>query len=136
MKNNGKKSQRKSQSMMKWNQKFALICVVAVSVDPLFIYVPIINEEDKCLKMDKPMRNTAVVLRLLTDLIYIGDIVFNVAEACKALKEKGLWKRGEFLSTNALEIWKDSWLVLLVDFLAILPIPQVQNSLPILNKNI
>ncbi|KAF3448006.1 hypothetical protein FNV43_RR08714 [Rhamnella rubrinervis] len=96
---------------------------ITVSVSGWFIYVPIINEDKKCLKMDKTLGNTAVVLRLLRDLIYIGDIVLNFAEACKALKEKWSWKRGKLLG-NALEIWKDSWLVLLVDFLAILPIPQ------------
>ena len=132
MKNNWKKSQRKSESMMKWNQKFALICVVAVSLDPLFIYVPIINQKDMCLTMDNTLGTTAIVLRLFTDLIYIGNIVHNVAKAYKVLKKEGKWKSDKVLR-NALEIWKYSWLVLLVDFLAILPIPQVYSleSLPI-----
>ncbi|KAF3448001.1 hypothetical protein FNV43_RR08709 [Rhamnella rubrinervis] len=114
--------------MMMWNKIFALVCVAALSLDPLFIYVQIINEDKKCLEMDKAMGNTAVVLRLLTDLIYIGDIVLNVTEACKALKEKESWKRGKLLGI-ALEIWKDSWLVLFVDFLATIPIPQGSRSL-------
>ena len=115
-----------------WNKIFALVCVVGVSLDPLFIYVPIINQKDMCLTMDNTLGTTAIVLRLFTDLIYIGNIVHNVAKASKVLKEKGEWKSDKVLR-NALEIWKYSWLVLLVDFLAILPIPQVYSleSLPI-----
>ena len=128
--NNAKNSLRKSLTMVQflpmWNKIFALVCVVAVSLDPLFIYVPIINQKDMCLTMDNTLGTTAIVLRLFTDLIYIGNIVHNVAKASKVLKKEGKWKSDKVLR-NALEIWKDSWLVLLVDFLAILPIPQVCN---------
>lgn len=107
-----------------WSKIFALVCVVAVSLDPLFFYVPIINREHKCFTMDKTLGTTAVVLRLFTDLIYIGDIVYNVAIATKVLKKEESWKRGKLLS-KALAIWQLSWLLLLVDFWAIVPFPQV-----------
>ena len=76
-----------------WNKIFALVCVVGVSLDPLFIYVPIINQKDMCLTMDNTLGTTAIVLRLFTDLIYIGNIVHNVAKASKVLKKKRKWKR-------------------------------------------
>ncbi|KAF3448010.1 hypothetical protein FNV43_RR08718 [Rhamnella rubrinervis] len=125
--NNGKNSQRKSRTMVKfvpvWNKIFALVCVVAVSLDPLFMYVPIINQKDMCLTMDNTLGITAIVLRLFTDLIYVANILFNVAKASEVLKEEGKWERDQVLG-NALEIWKNSWVDLLVDFLAVLPIPQ------------
>ncbi|XP_048319661.2 cyclic nucleotide-gated ion channel 1 isoform X2 [Ziziphus jujuba] len=106
-----------------WNKIFALVCVVAVSLDPLFIYIPIINEDNKCITTDKKLGITAVVLRLFTDLIYIGDIIYIVAKSSQELKRLGIWKIDKF--KNALAILKLSWLHILVDILAILPIPQV-----------
>ena len=72
MKNSLRKSLTMVQFLAIWNKIFALVCVVGVSLDPLFIYVPIINQKDMCLTMDNTLGTTTIVLRLFTDLIYIG----------------------------------------------------------------
>ncbi|CAB4307104.1 unnamed protein product [Prunus armeniaca] len=49
---------------------FILSCV-AVSIDPLFFYIPIINEEKKCLGIDKNLRAAALCLRALPDAAFV-----------------------------------------------------------------
>ncbi|XP_034214063.1 cyclic nucleotide-gated ion channel 1-like [Prunus dulcis] len=46
-----------------------LLCV-AVSIDPLFFYIPVINNEKKCLAIDKNLRAAALSLRALPDAAF------------------------------------------------------------------
>ncbi|KAJ8747905.1 hypothetical protein K2173_012795 [Erythroxylum novogranatense] len=48
--------------LQKWNKIFVLSCLVAVSLDPLFFYVPVIDDDKKCLSLDEKMEVTASVL--------------------------------------------------------------------------
>ncbi|CAB4276712.1 unnamed protein product [Prunus armeniaca] len=41
-----------------------------VSIDPLFFYIPIINDEKKCLAIDKNLRTAALCLRALLDAVF------------------------------------------------------------------
>ncbi|XP_021801023.1 cyclic nucleotide-gated ion channel 1-like [Prunus avium] len=41
-----------------------------VSLDPLFFYIPIIDEKDKCLGIDKNLRTAALILRALPDATF------------------------------------------------------------------
>jgi len=53
--------------LQKWNKIFVLSCLIAVSIDPLFFYVPVIDDGKKCLSRDKKMETTATVLRSFSD---------------------------------------------------------------------
>ncbi|KAL6282882.1 hypothetical protein ACE6H2_013811 [Prunus campanulata] len=48
-------------------KRIFLLSCVAVSIDPLFFYIPIINDEKKCLAIDKNLRTAALCLRTLLD---------------------------------------------------------------------
>lgn len=50
--------------LQKWNKIFVLSCVIAVSIDPLFFYIPVINNNKKCLDLDHKLEITASVLHL------------------------------------------------------------------------
>ncbi|CAN0901847.1 Cyclic nucleotide-gated ion channel 1 [Linum grandiflorum] len=63
--------------LQKWNKIFVLSCFIAVSLDPLFFYVPVIDDKNKCLDLDDKMQITASVLRSFTDIFYIIHIVFQ-----------------------------------------------------------
>ncbi|KAL5547256.1 hypothetical protein UlMin_006943, partial [Ulmus minor] len=107
-----------------WKNLFVWACAIAVSLDPMFNYIPMINEDNKCIKMDNNLKIAALVLRSLTDLIYVVDIILKVAKVFSKLKELSWpWKGAELLK-KALEI-APIWFLIVVDFLAILPIPQV-----------
>lgn len=100
---------------------FVILCVVAVLVDPLFLYIPVTDENNKCLEVDKGLRIVVLVLRSLLDIIFITHIIHQIRnhselivvsdEAPEGQRSSG-WTRGSLLT-------------IIVDFLAVLPIPQV-----------
>ncbi|XP_008233559.2 PREDICTED: cyclic nucleotide-gated ion channel 1-like [Prunus mume] len=86
----------------KWKKIFVISCVFAVLLDPLFLYIPIIKEDMKCIQMDKRLNKTAFALRSVTDLSYFVDIIVQYHRFQR--------------------IWRS---YILIDILAILPLPQV-----------
>lgn len=110
-----------------WNKIIVLACVIAVSLDPLFLYIPTINQEFKCFELDKKLRVFALVWRSIFDLIYLMDIIYNVTKAYKVGKREdrpsgGIMKIGIQLVKDG----KISWYPIVVDLLSILPVPQVR----------
>ncbi|KAL5568105.1 hypothetical protein UlMin_024680 [Ulmus minor] len=97
-----------------WQVIFLISCVIGVLIDPLFLYIPIINEDHKCLRRDEKMKNIALILRSTTDFFYILHIIVQLQSALKMAKQlkSSLWKGFP-------------WWYLLTDILAILPLPQV-----------
>ena len=99
----------------RWSKIFLVSCVIGVSIDPLFLYVPIINEKKKCLTMHEDMKIVALVLRSVTDFPYVLHLIFRLRSALKVSKAFKLSMKTGF-----------PWLYLLIDILAILPLPQVK----------
>ncbi|PON97036.1 Ion transport domain containing protein [Trema orientale] len=97
-----------------WNKIFLVSCVIGLTIDPLFLYIPIINDDKKCLEMDYHMKNVALVLRSLTDFAYVLHLIFRLRSALVMSKELGI-----SIFTGL------PWSYLLIDVLAILPLPQV-----------
>ncbi|PQQ17434.1 cyclic nucleotide-gated ion channel 1-like [Prunus yedoensis var. nudiflora] len=64
----------------KWKKIFVISCVFAVLLDPLFLYIPIIKEDMKCIQMDKRLNKTAFALRSVTDFSYFVDIIVQFYE--------------------------------------------------------
>ena len=113
--------------LQRWNIIFVLSCVIAILLDPLFFYLPVINEDKKCIGLDKKLWITAIVLRSVTDIIYLMHIIFQFRTG---FINKEREKLGKGLNTDAWEIAK-RYLgrYFLIDILAILPIPQVRERL-------
>ncbi|KAH0992612.1 hypothetical protein GBA52_004095 [Prunus armeniaca] len=121
-----------------WNKIIVISCVIAVSLDPLFFYIPFIDKEKKCLGMDKKLRNVALILRSLTDITFLVHIGYQIWEASnKAYKaitrRKTLWqkdwqptlKKNEIIPFAKKFAGYLSWLSFLTDLLAVLPMPQI-----------
>ncbi|XP_034202394.1 uncharacterized protein LOC117617216 isoform X3 [Prunus dulcis] len=134
------------KSCLKWNFIFTTSCVFAVLLDPLFLYIPILNDHIKCLKLDNNLKITALILRSVTDLFYIANIIFQVCrfencspsikrflpESCSSKLITSLIKSfRELLPEVSNEVPKPSITKeiressIIVDILAILPLPQV-----------
>lgn len=113
------------QFLQKWNKIFVLSCVIALSLDPLFFYIPVIDDDKKCLGLDKKLEKVASVLRSFTDIFYIIHIIFQFRTGFIAPSSR-VFGRGDLV--------EDSWLIakryissyFLIDILAVLPLPQVR----------
>ncbi|PQM37350.1 cyclic nucleotide-gated ion channel 1-like [Prunus yedoensis var. nudiflora] len=83
-----KKWERTHLSASFWNKMIVISCVIAISLDPLFLYIPFIDEEKKCLGMDNGLWNVALILRSVTDITFVVDIEYQIYEGMKkAYKE-------------------------------------------------
>ncbi|KAL7106951.1 hypothetical protein ACP275_06G023600 [Erythranthe tilingii] len=110
--------------LQKWNKIFVLSCVIAVSLDPLFLYIPIINNDKKCLDSDKNLEIAASVLRSFTDIFYVVHIIFQFRTGFIAPPSR-VFGRGVIV--------QDSWEIakrylssyFIIDILAVLPLPQI-----------
>ncbi|KAL6291636.1 hypothetical protein ACE6H2_009146 [Prunus campanulata] len=110
--------------LQKWNKIFVLACLIAVSLDPLFFYIPVIDDKNKCLGLDRKMQITASVLRSFTDIFYIVHIIFQFRTGFVAPSSR-VFGRGVLV--------EDAWSIarrylssyFLIDILAVLPLPQV-----------
>nr|XP_023929453.1 cyclic nucleotide-gated ion channel 1-like [Quercus suber] len=101
-----------------WRIIFGVSCVIAVSLDPLFFYVPVINEENKCIELDKKLRTISLILRSVTDIIGIINIILQVLNGYTDKTS------GEDFDPNKTPRW---WqLYFLIDILVLLPFPQVK----------
>lgn len=107
-----------------WNKIFVLVCVVAVSLDPLFFYVPVIDSTQKCLGMDENMKIISCVLRTVIDLIYILHIIFEFRTGFIAPPSR-IFGRGELIEDSFLIAKRYFYSYFIIDLLAILPLPQV-----------
>ena len=112
-----------------WNMMFVLLCTIAVSVDPLFFYLPVINEDNKCLALDDKLKITVICLRSVTDMFYVLNIILQFLCPVKLARTV---------------IVKDAWPIakrylssyFLMDILTILPIPQVRETFLFLNCSV
>ncbi|GAB4826260.1 Cyclic nucleotide-gated ion channel 1 [Ancistrocladus abbreviatus] len=110
--------------LQKWNKIFVLSCVIAVSLDPLFFYIPVIDDNKLCLGLDKKLEITASVLRSFTDIFYILHIIIQFRTGFIAPSSR-VFGRGVLV--------EDAWVIaqryfssyFLIDILAVLPLPQV-----------
>ncbi|KAG9128748.1 hypothetical protein Leryth_021728 [Lithospermum erythrorhizon] len=110
--------------LQRWNKIFVLSCVIAISLDPLFFYVPLVDNNNKCLDLDRKLVVTASVLRSFTDIFYLIHIIFQFRTGFIAPSSR-VFGRGVLV--------EDSWEIakrylsknFLIDVLAVLPLPQL-----------
>ncbi|KAJ7962563.1 cyclic nucleotide-gated ion channel 1 [Quillaja saponaria] len=130
--------------LQKWNKIFVLTCVIAVSLDPLFFYIPVINIKDKCLDLDGPLQITASVLRSFFDLFYILRIIFQFRTGFIAPSSR-VFGRGELIDDPVAIAKRYLFPYFIIDVLSILPLPQVivlaiipslKNSVPFVTKDL
>jgi cyclic nucleotide gated channel len=112
----------KEASMFNWHWKLIVLFGISVlCVDPLFLYIPVINQDDKCLKLDKRLMLTAICLRSFFDMIYVGNIIlgyFSRRQGRTGLNPDDQQPR------QIIKRYLRSYLA--IDILALLPIPQVR----------
>ncbi|XP_004308803.1 PREDICTED: uncharacterized protein LOC101301917 [Fragaria vesca subsp. vesca] len=110
----------KGSFIRKWNVFFI---ASAVLVDPLFLYIPIINEDMKCLRLDNNLKIAALSLRSLTDICYLLNIFLQVYSYmnCSAVRSESFSNNNTAKEPGIIKAHS----YILIDILAVLPIPQI-----------
>ncbi|XP_072958950.1 cyclic nucleotide-gated ion channel 1-like [Typha angustifolia] len=110
--------------LQKWNKIFVISCVIAVSVDPLFLYIPVINGQDNCLYLDRKLEIIASILRSFTDIFYVLHIIFKFRTGFIAPPSR-VFGRGVLVEDPSAIAKRYLSTYFLVDIFAVLPLPQV-----------
>ncbi|KAH0906336.1 hypothetical protein HID58_038163, partial [Brassica napus] len=114
--------------LQKWNKIFVLACIIAVSVDPLFFYVPVLDKANNCLDVDKKMQTTASVLRSVTDIFYAIHMVFQFRTGFIAPSSR-VFGRGVLVEDRRKIAKRYLSSHFIIDILAVLPLPQMVISI-------
>ncbi|KAM1142277.1 hypothetical protein ACFX19_042824 [Malus domestica] len=120
-----------------WNSIFVISCVFAVSLDPLFFYVVNVNQDEKCLHTDKKLEIVALVMRSLTDVIFVVHLICEISYSVQKTMEKNeevkqtwgnsskKWEARELIQYARKIAQNMSWLSVIIDVLALVPLPQL-----------
>lgn len=110
--------------LQQWNKIFVVVCVIAVSLDPLFFYIPVIDNKNKCLDLDKSLKITSCVLRSITDIFYIFHIFLQFRTGFIAPSSR-VFGRGELIEDSYAIAKRYLLSYFIVDVAAVLPLPQI-----------
>ncbi|KAL5171629.1 putative cyclic nucleotide-gated ion channel 13 [Glycine soja] len=111
-------------TLQKWNKIFVITSVMAVSVDPLFFYIPMIDDKKQCLALDGTLKITASVLRTFFDLFYILHIIFQFRTGFIAPSSR-VFGRGELVNDPWAIVMRYLSSYFIIDILSIIPLPQM-----------
>ncbi|CAA6662285.1 unnamed protein product [Spirodela intermedia] len=113
--------------MLKWNWAFLGMCLVALFVDPLYFYLPLVrsgSEGSSCIKLDKKLSTVITVFRCIADLFYILHIVIKFRTAYVAPSSR-VFGRGELVMDPKKIARRYLRSDFAIDLVAALPLPQI-----------
>ncbi|XP_010522922.1 PREDICTED: putative cyclic nucleotide-gated ion channel 13 [Tarenaya hassleriana] len=120
--------------LQNWNKIFLFACVIALAIDPIFFYVPVVDGEKLCLDLDSKLERAACVLRSLVDAFYVIHIVFQFRTAYISPFSR-IFGRGELVDDPKAIAIKYILSYFIIDILSILPLPQLVLLVIIPNVN-
>ncbi|XP_058755297.1 probable cyclic nucleotide-gated ion channel 5 [Vicia villosa] len=107
-----------------WNKLFVISCILAVSVDPLFFYLPVINDSLRCLGIDRKLAVIVTTLRTFIDAFYLIHMALQFRTAYIAPSSR-VFGRGELVIDPAQIAKRYLRRYFIIDFLSVLPLPQI-----------
>ncbi|KAF3664150.1 Cyclic nucleotide-gated ion channel 1 [Capsicum annuum] len=107
-----------------WNKIFILACIISVAIDPLFLYILVIDSKKKCIDLDHTLRIPISILRSVTDLFYVYHIVQQFRTGFIAPSSR-VFGRGELIEDPYLTAKRYFSSYFFIDILAVLPLPQI-----------
>ncbi|KAG7558040.1 Ion transport domain [Arabidopsis suecica] len=121
--------------LQNWNKIFLFASVIALAIDPLFFYIPIVDGDRHCLNLHHNLEIAASVLRTFIDAFYIIHIVFQFRTAYISPSSR-VFGRGELVDDPKAIAIKYLSSYFIIDVLSILPLPQlvVLAVIPNVNK--
>ncbi|KAL0013517.1 hypothetical protein SO802_000586 [Lithocarpus litseifolius] len=110
--------------LLLWNRLSVVSCILAVSVDPLFYYLPVINQTSVCIGLDRRLAITVTTLRTIVDAFYLIHMALQFRIAYIAPSSR-VFGRGELVIDPAKIARRYLRRYFIVDFLSVLPLPQI-----------
>ncbi|XP_052180984.1 probable cyclic nucleotide-gated ion channel 5 isoform X2 [Diospyros lotus] len=107
-----------------WNKLFVVSCILAVSVDPLFFYLPVFNQSSQCLGIDRKLSIIATTLRTIIDAFYLLHMALQFRTAYIAPSSR-VFGRGELVIDPGQIAKRYLRGYFIIDFLSVLPLPQI-----------
>jgi cyclic nucleotide gated channel len=107
----------------RWNNIFLVACLVSLSLDPLFFYLPVVHDE-VCIAIAVPLEVILTLIRTLADVFYMIQIYIRFHTAYVSPSSR-VFGRGELVidsSKIAMRYLKRGFFI---DLIAALPLPQV-----------
>ncbi|XP_072989806.1 cyclic nucleotide-gated ion channel 1-like isoform X1 [Typha latifolia] len=110
--------------LQRWNKIFVLSCVMALAVDFMFFYIPVVNANDNCIDMDHKLEIATSIFRSFTDIFYILHIIFQFKTGFLARSSR-VYGKGVLVEDSSAIAKRYLSSYFLVDILAVLPLPQL-----------
>lgn len=88
---------------------FFISDIVGVALDALFLYIPVVNEDIKCLVLDNTLKMVVIILRSLSDLRFLPRICHTIRAGFRDRSRK-----------------QQIAIRLAIEIVAVLPLPQVR----------
>ncbi|XP_022726279.1 probable cyclic nucleotide-gated ion channel 20, chloroplastic isoform X4 [Durio zibethinus] len=113
--------------VQQWNKFFAISCLMAVFIDPLFFFLLSVQKDNKCMVINWPATKAFVVLRSMTDCIYILNMLLQfrlayIAPESRVVGAGELVDHPKKIAVNYLSGY------FFLDLFVVLPFPQIMIS--------
>ncbi|GLT55903.1 hypothetical protein SLA2020_289870 [Shorea laevis] len=110
--------------VQQWNQFFVISCLVAIFEDPLFFILLSVQQDHKCIVIDRKWTLTLVVFRSFTDVIYLLNMLLQfrlayIAPESRVVGSGELVDHPKKIAINYLRGY------FFIDLFAVLPLPQI-----------
>lgn len=115
-----------SEIVLQWNWVFIVSCLVALFIDPLYFYLPMVSVNDNswCMKTDMNLRIIVTCLRTVADFFYLLHMIIKFRTAYVAPSSR-VFGRGELVMDPKKIAWRYIRSDFFIDLVATLPLPQV-----------
>ncbi|KAL6569723.1 putative cyclic nucleotide-gated ion channel 8 [Orobanche minor] len=112
------------KNLVLWNKLLLFSCILAVSVDPLFLYLPVFQYDKMCLHIHAGLAYTTTTLRTIIDVFYVARMVLQFRTAFIAPSSR-VFGRGELVIDPKEIAHRYIHRYFFVDLFSVLPLPQI-----------
>ncbi|CAN8270239.1 unnamed protein product [Cochlearia groenlandica] len=107
-----------------WTKFFALSCLLAIFIDPLFFFLILVEQNNKCIVIDWPMTKAFVAVRSVTDVIFAMNILlqFRLAYVAPESTVVGAGQLVDHPKKIALHYFRGKFFL---DLFIVMPLPQI-----------
>lgn len=118
-----------SNIVLKWNRVFICSCLLALFVDPLYLFLPALNGNgpSSCVRTDWKLRIVVTCFRTIADIFYLLHMIIKFRTAYVAPSSR-VFGRGELVMDPKMIAKRYIRSDFFVDLIATLPLPQVPHS--------